>query len=292
MESLGPIREELAHIVESSSSIEDVERRLAAFVDDAEQDEQLVSAIMVPAVQADMAGQLMVHEHERKEPIALGRRVALASDPRVPFLDLPWTEAIAEFRKRGLVSEDDLASLLQDYRGRSEFARKLLLKQLQERTMSHLVSALEEGTTLQQFAADMRETGAQLGISADNSSYLETVFRTNVQTAYGAGRFRAMTQPEVIEERPYVQYRTTQDSRVRDSHAELDGLIWRTNDPKWHEIAPPNGFNCRCSMVTLDPEEFEDEGGQAKLQSSVPPAGKPDAGFDRPPIALVKEDGE
>jgi hypothetical protein len=41
------------------------------------------------------------------------------------------------------------------------------------------------------------------------------------------------------------------DGRTRDSHAALDGLALPHDDPVWQHAWPPNGFNCRCAVVSM-----------------------------------------
>lgn len=50
---------------------------------------------------------------------------------------------------------------------------------------------------------------------------------------------------------PYLMYKTKGDKRVRDEHADLDGLIFHVDNPIWKTIYPPNGWNCRCYVVQL-----------------------------------------
>ncbi len=48
-----------------------------------------------------------------------------------------------------------------------------------------------------------------------------------------------------------LQYRTAGDNRVREEHAELDGITLPFSDPFWKLYYPPNGWNCRCSVVQV-----------------------------------------
>ncbi|EDQ9668108.1 TPA: phage head morphogenesis protein [Salmonella enterica] len=86
---------------------------------------------------------------------------------------------------------------------------------------------------------------------------LETIFRTNMQSAYMAGRWRQ--QMATVGTHPYLQYVAVMDRRTRPSHAALDGRIFRYDDPGWGAFYPPNGYNCRCRVRALTPEQAEAE---------------------------------
>lgn len=48
-----------------------------------------------------------------------------------------------------------------------------------------------------------------------------------------------------------LQYRTAQDDRVREEHAALHGVTLPPSDTFWAEYYPPNGWNCRCTVVQV-----------------------------------------
>lgn len=239
-------------------------------------DDDIGDALFQPMVMAEMAGGLMVKGREAEQVrLALGD----GQDAQA-FMNMPWEEALEEYRRRGVVKPDELRRLISDYADRSVEARQLMLERVQERVREMLATAIEEGQSLGQFAESLEGEAQGLGITAEDPAYLQTVFRTNVQSAYGAGRFRAMQDPDVVEARPFVQYRTVGDARVRPAHAELDGKTFRIDSDEWKRIAPPNGYNCRCSMVTLD--EYDGE-----VSTTIPDDALPDEGFDGPPVDTV-----
>lgn len=48
-----------------------------------------------------------------------------------------------------------------------------------------------------------------------------------------------------------LQYRTAGDDKVRPEHAELHGITLPPSDSFWDEYFPPNGWNCRCTVVQV-----------------------------------------
>lgn len=106
---------------------------------------------------------------------------------------------------------------------------------------------------------------------------LETIYRTNTQTAYQVGRWRAFEAGKATH--PYLQYIAVMDSATRPTHGALNNRVFRFDDPVWKYIAPPNGFNCRCRLRALSPEDMQrkrlalSESGQYLTVSNVVDAG-------------------
>lgn len=99
----------------------------------------------------------------------------------------------------------------------------------------------------------LRSAFGRLGIpSADTPGHLiETIYRTQTQMAYSAGSWNADQDPAVQEILWGYEYVTVGDNRVRPNHAALDGVKLPKEDPQWESIQPPNGFNCRCTTVSV-----------------------------------------
>ncbi len=83
---------------------------------------------------------------------------------------------------------------------------------------------------------------------------LETIFRTNTQSAYMAGRYQRLR--ENVDQRPYWQYVAVMDSHTRPSHAALHGRVFRYDDAGWDTLFPPNGYNCRCRVRALTADQL------------------------------------
>lgn len=276
---LQPIMSDYADAIRRAGSKAQAGALIDAVTDVHLEDPDLGDAIMVAQLMGNMAGQLRVRDDAG---LLDGARFSLAAtggaQPGDAFLALPWEEAIAEFKARGLVKPDELRRMIEYYADSSQSAREALLSTVQERMRGLLVDALQEGQTLREFA-DTVELEFP-GVSESDPAYLSTVFRTNVQSAYGAGRYRQLEDPDVVDVFPYRQYRTVNDSRVRPSHAKLHDLVWHVSTAGWRRVAPPGGYNCRCSMVALGEEDAR---GQ-RIVEDVPEGGEPDEGFDGPPV--------
>jgi len=92
---------------------------------------------------------------------------------------------------------------------------------------------------------------AQLG----SPRRLETIYRTNMQSAMMAGRYKQMLAN--VRFAPYWMYVAVMDGRTRPSHAALNGRVFRWDDPIWQTLFPPNGYNCRCRVVALSERQMK-----------------------------------
>jgi SPP1 gp7 family putative phage head morphogenesis protein len=106
---------------------------------------------------------------------------------------------------------------------------------------------------------------------------LETIYRTEIQMAYQTGKW-AQAQ-ERWDDIWGFRYVTMHDDRVRPTHAALDGIILPKDSSFWQRYWPPNGWNCRCQVVTI----YKTPGVKPKTRR---PEGKlplPDDGFRHNP---------
>lgn len=254
VQALEPLRLDLAQTLAGATDRRSARKRIAEVKRRHKTSSAIGDALFVPAIMAELAGQLMVYAHELTKPL---QRHAFADDlgaaqDAAAFLNKPWVEAIADFRARGIMSDDELSILLDDYAQQAAESRQLLLDRVQHRVYELLTDALTEGHTFPEFAQQLREDAPGLGITTENTSYLQNVFRTNILGAYGAGRLRAQNDPDVVEARPYRQIRTSGDARVRDEHDKVDGMVFRSDHPTLGQLKPPFGFQCRCAIVSLE----------------------------------------
>lgn len=87
---------------------------------------------------------------------------------------------------------------------------------------------------------------------------LNTIYRVNMQSAYSAARYQRLR--DNVDNRPYWQYSAVGDERTRPAHLALNGKIYRYDDPFWATFYPPNGFNCRCSVIALAERDLQRRG--------------------------------
>lgn len=177
-----------------------------------------------------------------------------------------------------------------------------LTSDVQSKVRESLVRAMETGGTLEAFRRDLRESFSDGILTPDHA---ETVFRTNILSAYSDGQERLLADPAVGELFPYAAYHATHDDRVRPEHLDMErrGIggtnIYRRDDPVWQLFRPTWGHNCRCTWTSLSVAEAARRGIAEAIewqQSGVEPAAKafvemppfrPDAEFTNRAVELA-----
>ena len=93
------------------------------------------------------------------------------------------------------------------------------------------------------------DTGELQNVQLGSPYRLKTIYLTNLQSAYMAGRYAEMTA--AIATHPYWQYVTVNDGKVREAHRKLHGQVFAADDPVWDTLYPPLDFRCRCRVRPL-----------------------------------------
>ena len=94
------------------------------------------------------------------------------------------------------------------------------------------------------------EAKAREIFDAYNRNWLKTEVAQASNSAQMASKWQDIEADQ--EDFPFLRYDTVGDQRVRDDHKELDGIIRPVNDPFWETHYPPNGWNCRCTVLQED----------------------------------------
>ncbi len=188
--------------------------------------------------------------------------------------DTPPEEAIAYFNSLGVTPTFSWDEVAKDSTKNSFTIAKLASLDVLQDTRDALEDALQNGIPYSQFKKDFKKvlnshgwdgvkeiadsSGAITGVKFDDPWRMRTIYRTNMQSAYSAGHYK--TQVETADVFPYWEYDAVGDRRTRPSHLELDGAVFRADDPFWDTFYPPNGFNCRCTVNTLTEDDVQASG--------------------------------
>lgn len=179
-----------------------------------------------------------------------------------------FKSAVIFLEKKRILPEKEYKALSEESRALAFTVSGYTRLEILQTFLDTLTKAAEEGTTKEQFRDDMNEFLKKNGYEGLNPWKSDTIFRTNMQTAFHAGHYKSMTDPMTKRLRPYWQYRTAGDSEVRKSHAAMEGKVFRADDPVWDIWYPPNGFRCRCSVSSLTQSQVEKRG--LRIESRIP----------------------
>lgn len=232
--------------------------------------------------------------------------------------DMKPEDAVKFLRDKGVAIPADYKQMLADARARAFSIAGVARLDLLQDVLDLLAEAVEQGRTFEDFRKELPGRLAGSGWTPADGEPLSTpwrlanIFRTNVQAALMASRYQTLLR--VKKSRELWQYVAVQDRRTRPSHAALHGRIYPADHPFWQSYFPPNGFRCRCDVITYSRAEAADlglavtEGGElAEIEVPVSAQSNktrkvrawrdadgtlhtPDAGFDSPPTGEYTPD--
>lgn len=99
------------------------------------------------------------------------------------------------------------------------------------------------------------DTGEMQTATLGTPYRLKTIYLTNLQSAYMAGRYAEMTAAK--DTHPYWQYVAINDKRTRETHRKLHGRVYSADDAVWGSLYPPLDYRCRCRVRPLSRERGE-----------------------------------
>lgn len=180
--------------------------------------------------------------------------------------------------------------LLDNAHDRAFVVAKMVDVDLATTVQRSIINAMQEGKGYKAWAKDIDKVLAksgwydgQINVDAQGNAKkvvtggqhrLETIYRTNVAAAYEAGRQQVIFNDRDDDPFGYVMYSAIMDNRTRPTHKALHGKVMEKSDPAWSSISPPNGYNCRCTIVELTQGQIDRYGykvskSEGKLSTQV-----------------------
>lgn len=101
-----------------------------------------------------------------------------------------------------------------------------------------------------------------------NENYLRAEYNSAIGQARSASRWQEYVKDANVL--PMLTYQTAGDGRVRPTHEALDGITRPVNDNFWNKFYPPNGWNCRCTVI-----QNSEDTPKTSLKGFVPPSDVP-----------------
>lgn len=184
-------------------------------------------------------------------------------------IGLPPEKAITYLKNKGYAISGDWWEVWQEAHGKGFTVAKAMQADILEDIRVMVQKGLDKGITLHQFQKELTPKLVSKGwwgkkevdgreVQLGSPGRLTTIYRTNMQTAFNAGRYK--DQVENIEGRPYWMYVAVMDSLTRPSHGAMNGAVFKATDPFWNTHYPSNGFNCRCRVRALTEDQVKAKG--------------------------------
>ncbi|WP_336021365.1 phage minor head protein [Acinetobacter pittii] len=187
------------------------------------------------------------------------------------LFELPPSDAISYLEKKGFKIGWDWHETLDNAHSRAFTVAKVARMDLLQDIRESLITALDKGQTLEQWKASITPTlqskgwwgkktvinpeGREQEVQLGSPRRLRTIYDTNMQSAFAAGRYKAMMAGS--ETRPYWEWRHITISNPRKQHVALDGRLFRFDDPFWSVAYPPSEWGCKCRVIARSAREVE-----------------------------------
>jgi hypothetical protein len=175
--------------------------------------------------------------------------------PEEPFRFPQLKNAAQWLRDNGLATEAELAAM--SFRERQDAISAPGINSLEtlEKLRNALAESLEAGEDLRDFRNRIK---GEVDILRHQE---ETIYRTKTKQAYVDGLEQTLDAPGVKGRFTHVVFNATDDTRVRDHHWEMDGMVAERGS-QLHKVmlAILKEWNCRCSVTPIDRAEAETRG--------------------------------
>lgn len=159
--------------------------------------------------------------------------------------NLPYEEAVEYLSKRSILKKDDYYKLSDKLKFRAFTVGRINDGRLLDKLNAEMIKNVNDGKGLKDFLA-LTKTDIlnKIGMGPNQGWYWETVYRTNVQTAYNVGRAMGFEEDPPIA----LEFVGIDDARQTDTCSSLSGVIRPYDDPFWEGHTPPLHFNCRSTL--------------------------------------------
>lgn len=194
------------------------------------------------------------------------------AEPTVEEIEnLPYAEAVEYLKKRDVLKKVDYDRLSDRLKFRAFTASRISDGALLKRINRELIKNIEDGDGLKDFLK-LTKTDVLSKVGMENAAgwYWETVYRTNAQTAYNAGRMMGYEEDKPLA----LELVVIDDARTTDICRQYAGGFVRPyDDPFWKTHIPPFHFNCRTTVRGIYDESELPESWSSKAEIENPAKG-------------------
>ncbi len=169
--------------------------------------------------------------------------------------DVGWDEALAWLRGTAAVSDEEFAALSADARKQAFWMAGISRQQVAADTLDILDTVLDLGLPEQEWKKSVTDKlAAEWGTTmtaAMASARVRLVLVNWSQNAYGEANWAEVTDPDVVELRPFLMFDAVMDSHTSEICRACDETVLRHDDPWWATHRPPMHHSCRSQVISL-----------------------------------------
>lgn len=191
------------------------------------------------------------------------------------YRDLPFNEAIAFFRQKLSIPTERWDDLWEGMHARGFMVAGATKHELLADFREAVDAAIATGESLAQFRRRFDSIVAKHGwdYNGGRKWRSEVIYATNVRTAYAAGRYAQMTDPDVRAAMPFWMYQHGDSANPRPLHLAWDGTVLPADHEWFKTHFAPNGWGCKCSIVPITRRDL------ARMGKSGPDAPPDDGAY-------------
>lgn len=189
--------------------------------------------------------------------------------------NLPPEQAIAFLDSKGYRTSVDWTDTFNEEHDASFTVAKIAKVDLLRDIHVSLLDAMAEGKPFAQWQAELEPTlrdkgwlgkvqNEELTGTAETVKVgprrLRTIYDTNIRMARSVGLWqRIQANKEAL---PFLRYSAVLDRRTRPQHRAWHAIILPVDHRFWLTHFPPNGWNCRCTVIQLSQRDLDRRGWQ------------------------------
>lgn len=180
---------------------------------------------------------------------------------KADFGPMPPEKAVKWFKSKGYALGFDWRDIWQEEHAIAFTVAKAASIDLLQDIRNEVEKALVNGETFESFKQNLKPklvergwwgranmqdplTGEVKEVQLGSTRRLKTIYRTNIDMAYAAGRWEEIEATRKTH--PYLRYRCSMLETSRESHKSWDGIVLPVDDPWWDSHYPPCAWNCKC----------------------------------------------
>lgn len=169
--------------------------------------------------------------------------------------DVGWDEAVGWLRGLAAASDEEFAALVADARRQAFWMAGITRQQVAADTLDILDTVVTLGLPESEWRASVidrlsREWAGTL-TARQASARVRLILVNWTQNSYGEANWAEVTDPDVVDLRPFLMFDAVRDSHTSEICAACDQTVLRHDDPWWATHRPPLHHSCRSQVISL-----------------------------------------